>query len=117
VGPALAGPASAVASFFLRRFQASFQWFFFFLLFHASMMSDLRVDVVDAHDAVVSESHPVSSPPSSKRVVLDVDSTSSCRGVRHLVILAKIGLATLQCSFTFHEAYKSHKQSKTTLKE
>jgi hypothetical protein len=24
------------------------------------MMSDLRVDVVDAHDAVVSESHPVS---------------------------------------------------------
>jgi hypothetical protein len=25
------------------------------------MMSDLRVDVVDAHDAVVSEGHPVSS--------------------------------------------------------
>jgi hypothetical protein len=44
----------------LRRFQASFWWFFFFLLFHASMMSDLSVDVVDAHDAVVSEGHPVS---------------------------------------------------------
>jgi hypothetical protein len=44
----------------LRRFQASFQWFFFFLLFHASMMSDLSVDVVDTHDAVVSEGHPVS---------------------------------------------------------
>jgi hypothetical protein len=37
-----------------------FRWFFFFFLFHASMMSDLRVDVVDAHDAVVSEGHPVS---------------------------------------------------------
>jgi hypothetical protein len=45
---------------FLRRFQASFQWFFFFLLFHASTMSGLSVDVVDAHDAVVSEGHPVS---------------------------------------------------------
>jgi hypothetical protein len=31
--------------------------FFFFLLFHASMMSDL---IVDAHDVVRSESHPVS---------------------------------------------------------
>jgi hypothetical protein len=39
----------------LRRFQASFRWFFFFLLFHASMMSDL---IVDAHDVVESESHP-----------------------------------------------------------
>jgi hypothetical protein len=44
----------------LRRFQASFWWFFFFLLFNASMMSDLSVDVVDAHDAVESEGHPVS---------------------------------------------------------
>jgi hypothetical protein len=45
---------------FLWHFQASFLWFFFFLLFHASMMSDLSVDVVDAQDAVVSEGHPVS---------------------------------------------------------
>jgi hypothetical protein len=66
----------------LRRFQASFRWFFFFLLFHASMISDLSVDVVDAHDAVVSEGHHVSSPPASKNVVLDVYSTSSCRGGR-----------------------------------
>jgi hypothetical protein len=56
----------------LRRFQASFQWFFFFLLFHASMMSDLSVD---AHDAVGSEGHPTSSLAASKNVVLDVDST------------------------------------------
>jgi hypothetical protein len=41
----------------LRRFQASFWWFFFFLLFHASMMLDLSVD---AHDVVMSKSHPVS---------------------------------------------------------
>jgi hypothetical protein len=41
----------------LRRFQASFRWFFFFLLFHASMMSDL---IVDAHDVVESEIHPTS---------------------------------------------------------
>jgi hypothetical protein len=41
-------------------------------------MSDLSVDVVDAHDAVVFEGHPVSSPPTSKNVILDVDSTSSC---------------------------------------
>jgi hypothetical protein len=60
MGPALAGPASAATSS-LRRFQASFRWFFFFLLFHTSMMSDLSVDVVDAHDAVVSEGHPVSN--------------------------------------------------------
>jgi hypothetical protein len=60
VGPALAGPALAAASFFLRRLQASSRWFFFFLLFHASMMSDLSVDVVDAHYALVSEIHPVS---------------------------------------------------------
>jgi hypothetical protein len=33
--------------------------FFFFLLFHALMMLDLSVD---AHDAVESESHPVSAP-------------------------------------------------------
>jgi hypothetical protein len=38
-------------------------------------------------------------------------------GVRHVVVLAKIDLATLQCFFTFHEAYKGHKKSKTTLKE
>jgi hypothetical protein len=38
-------------------------------------------------------------------------------GCRHVVVLAEIGLATLQCSFTFYEAYKGHKQSKTTLKE
>jgi hypothetical protein len=31
--------------------------FFFFLLFHASMMSDL---IVDAHDVARSESHPTS---------------------------------------------------------
>jgi hypothetical protein len=60
VGPALAGLASVATSFFFQRFQASFRWFFFLLLFHASMMSDLSVDVVDAHDAEVSESHPVS---------------------------------------------------------
>jgi hypothetical protein len=66
----------------LRRFQASFWWFFFFLLVHVSMMSDLTMDVVDAHDAVVSEGHPVSSPPASENIVLDVDSTSSCRGGR-----------------------------------
>jgi hypothetical protein len=54
----------------LRRFQASFWWFFFFLLFHASMMSDLSVDVVDAHDAVVSESHPVSLSLSLQRELL-----------------------------------------------
>jgi hypothetical protein len=86
-------------------------------------MSDLSVD---AHDAVVSKGHPVSSPPASKNVVLDVDSISSFRGGRcrrlylegaHVVVLAKIGSATLQCSFTFHEAYKGHKQSETTLKE
>jgi hypothetical protein len=47
---------------FLRRFQASFRWFFFFLLFHTSMMLDLSVYVVDAHDVVVSEGHPVSLP-------------------------------------------------------
>jgi hypothetical protein len=58
VGPALAGPASAIASS-LRCFQASFRWFFFFLLFHASMMSDW---IVDAHDVVESESHPASHP-------------------------------------------------------
>jgi hypothetical protein len=60
VGPALAGLASA-SLLFLWCFQASFRWFFFFLLFHTSMMSDLSVDVVDAHDAVVSEGHPVST--------------------------------------------------------
>jgi hypothetical protein len=38
-------------------------------------------------------------------------------GVRHVVVLVKIGLSTRQCSFTFHEAYKGHKQSETTLKE
>jgi hypothetical protein len=42
----------------LRRFQASFWWFLFFLLFHASMMLDL---IVDAHDVVESESHPTSA--------------------------------------------------------
>jgi hypothetical protein len=47
----------------LWRFQASFRWFFFFLLFHASMMLDLSVDVVDAHDVVVSEGHLVSTSP------------------------------------------------------
>jgi hypothetical protein len=41
----------------LWRFQASFQWFFFFLLFHASIMSNLSVD---AHNAVGSEGHPAS---------------------------------------------------------
>jgi hypothetical protein len=40
------------------------------------------VDIVDAHDAAVSKGHPVSSPPASKNVVLNVDSTSSCRGGR-----------------------------------
>jgi hypothetical protein len=76
--PALAGEAgfswcgtgfslsSFSRRFFLRRFHAFFRWFFFFLLFHASMMSDLSVDVVDAHDAVVSKGHPISS----KRVSL-----------------------------------------------
>jgi hypothetical protein len=34
-----------------------------------------------------------------------------------VVVLAKIGLATLQGFFTFHEAYKGHKQSETTLEE
>jgi hypothetical protein len=62
VGPALAGMTLVDAFFFLQRFHASFWWFFFFLLFHASMMLALSVDVVDAHDAVVSESHPVSYP-------------------------------------------------------
>jgi hypothetical protein len=57
-------------------FQASFWWFFFSLLFHASMMSDLSVD---AHDAVVSEGHPASYPPTSKNVVLDVDSTNKAQ--------------------------------------
>jgi hypothetical protein len=52
VEPALAGLTLAAAFFFLRCFYASFRWFFFFLLFYASMMSDLSVDVVDAHDAV-----------------------------------------------------------------
>jgi hypothetical protein len=62
---AIAGVASFSRSsfsyrLFLRCFQASFRWFFFFLLFHASMMSDVSVDVVDAHEAVVSEGHPAS---------------------------------------------------------
>jgi hypothetical protein len=67
VEPALADLTSAAAFFFLRRFHASFWWFFFFLFFHASMMSDFTVDVVDAHDVVVSESHPLSSPRFKKR--------------------------------------------------
>jgi hypothetical protein len=46
-----------VGRLFLWRFQASSRWFFFLLLFHASMMSDL---IVDAHDVVESESHPTS---------------------------------------------------------
>jgi hypothetical protein len=83
-GLALAGLTSAAFFLFLRRFQASSLWFFFFLLFHASMMLDLNVDVVDAHDTVVSERHPVSSPLASKRVVLDFYSTSSCRGGRYM---------------------------------
>jgi hypothetical protein len=62
-GPALAGLTSAAAFFFLRCFQAYSLWFFFFLLFHASIMSDLSMDVVDAHDVVVFESHPVSQLP------------------------------------------------------
>jgi hypothetical protein len=66
VGPAFAGPALVATSFFLWRFQASFRWFFFFLLFHASMMSHLRVDIVDAHNVVVSESHPISGEPVSQ---------------------------------------------------
>jgi hypothetical protein len=53
---------------FLRRFQASFRWFFFFLLFHASMMSDWSVDVVDAHDAVVFEGHPISETHNSSPI-------------------------------------------------
>jgi hypothetical protein len=52
----------------LRRFQASFRWFFFFLLFHASMMSDWSVDVVDAHDAVVFEGHPISETHNSSPI-------------------------------------------------
>jgi hypothetical protein len=36
------------------------------------MMLDLSVDVVDAHDAVLSEGHPVSSPPASKNNVLNI---------------------------------------------
>jgi hypothetical protein len=65
-GPSLVGLTSAAAFFFLQRFQASSLWFFFFLLFHTSMMSDLSMDVVDAHDVVLFESHPVSSPPLQK---------------------------------------------------
>jgi hypothetical protein len=35
------------------------------------MMSDLRVDVIDAHDAAVSEGHPVSIPNRKKHVFKD----------------------------------------------
>jgi hypothetical protein len=63
------------------------------------MMSDLSMDVVDAHDAVLFESHPVSSPPALKSVVLDVHSTSSCRGDRyrrlHLVFAQSSSLRRL----------------------
>jgi hypothetical protein len=38
-------------------------------------------------------------------------------GVRHVVVLGEIGLATLQCSFTFDKSYKTHNKGKATLKE
>jgi hypothetical protein len=57
----------------LWRFQASFRLFFFFLLFHASMMSDL---IVDAYDVVRSESHPTSGRRREAPIILDLISVA-----------------------------------------
>ena len=37
--------------------------------------------------------------------------------VLHIIVLWKIDLTTLECSFTFYEAYEAHNKSKATLKE